>query len=209
MLFRNRVDAGHRLAQALEPYKGRRPLILAIPRGAVPMGKALANDLDGDFDVVMVRKIGALHGPEFALGAVDESGWVYRNPWAEGDAGTLAHFENERRAQLEVLRRRRAMYTPHRASLNPAGRIVIVVDDGLATGATMIAALHAVRARGPERLVCAIPVASPDAVEKVRAWADEIVCLTAPDDFQAVGQYYVDFNQVTDEEVVALLGECK
>jgi len=205
MLFHDRIDAGHQLARALRKYKSQAPLILAIPRGAVPMGRALADDLEGELDVVMVRKIGAPYNPEYALGAVDESGWVYRNPWAGDDPATLKYIETEREVELAVLRRRRARYTPGRTSVDPAGRIVIVVDDGLATGSTMIAALHALRARRPARLICAVPVAPPDVLSKIGAYADEVICLQTPVNFQAVGQFYSLFDQVEDDEVVKVL----
>jgi len=205
VLFHDRIDAGRQLALALQRYRGHSPLILAIPRGAVPMGRALADDLQGELDVVMVRKIGAPYNPEFALGAVDESGWVYRNPWAGDAPAVQRHIEAESKVQLDVLRRRRAQYTPGRAPVDPAGRIVIVVDDGLATGSTMIAALHALRSRKPARLICAVPVAPPDVLDKIGAYADEVVCLHTPADFQAVGQFYRHFDQVEDEEVIAVL----
>lgn len=205
MLFHDRIEAGQRLAEALRAYQGRSPLVLAIPRGAVPMGRVLAEELRGDLDVVMVRKIGAPHNPEYALGAVDESGWIYRNPWAGDNPALQRHIETESQAQLAVLRRRRALYTPGRKPAAPEGRIVIVVDDGLATGSTMIAALHALRSRNPARLICAVPVAPPDVLEKIGALADEVVCLHTPDDFQAVGQFYRHFDQVEDDEVIAIL----
>ena len=115
------------------------------------------------------------------------------------------YIERESAAELETIRRRRVLYTPHRAAIDATDRVVIVVDDGLATGATMIAALHAMRARGPRRLICAVPVASVDAVAKVRSFADEVVCLQTPAFFYAVGQFYRRFPQVDDDEVVALL----
>jgi predicted phosphoribosyltransferase/predicted alpha/beta-hydrolase family hydrolase len=205
VLFNDRIQAGHALARALHKYHGRAPLILAIPRGAVPMGRALADDLQGELDVVMVRKIGAPYNPEFALGAVDESGWIYRNPWAGDDPAVLRHIQAESQVQLDVLRRRRAQHTPGRTPVDPAGRVVIVVDDGLATGSTMIAALHALRSRKPARLICAVPVAPPDVLEKIGAYADEVVCLHTPEDFQAVGQFYRHFDQVEDDEVIAVL----
>ncbi|WP_035059135.1 phosphoribosyltransferase [Andreprevotia chitinilytica] len=205
MVFHDRIEAGQRLAEALRYLKGQRPLVLAIPRGAVPMSKVVADALDGELDVVMVRKIGAPYQPEFALAAVDESGWVYRNPYAGDDEESARYIEAQRVTELAVIHRRRAQYTPGRAPVSPAGRVVIVVDDGLATGATMIAGLHAVRQQQPARLICAVPVAPFDVLAKMQRHADEVVCLFTPTFFQAVGQFYTHFNQVEDGEVIAVL----
>ena len=202
-MFRDRQDPANKLAQALDHYRGRRPLVLAIPRGAVPMGKIVAEALDGELDVVLVRKLRAPGNPEFAIGSVDETGWTYLSGYASQMPGK--YLEDEKAAQIEVMRERRASYTPIRAPIDPEGRIVIVIDDGLATGSTMIAALHALRAKHPEKLVCAVPVAPADTLEKIAPYADEVVCLETPDPFYAVGQFYQSFSQVEDEEVIELL----
>jgi len=208
-MFRDRKDAACKLAQKLLQYRGTHPLILAIPRGAVPMAKIIAETLEGEMDVVLVRKLRAPGNPEFAIGSVDESGWTYLAEYAEEIAGSQQYIEAEKTAQLEILRQRRASYTPVHPALEPASRTVIVVDDGLATGSTMIAALHALRARHPRKLICAVPVSPPDTLARVSPHADEVVCLLAPESFSAVGQFYQSFPQVSDEEVVHILAACR
>lgn len=205
MIFADRVAAAGQLAEALSEYRGKHPLILAIPRGAVPMAKVMVDRLGGEMDVVLVRKLRAPGNPEFAIGSVDESGWVYLADYAAETGTNETYIKNEVVAQLETIRQRRIQYTPVRPPLDPAGRVVIVIDDGLATGSTMIAALHALRAKQPAELICAVPVAPPDTLKKIRGNADRVVCLSAPVNFQAVGQFYLDFPQVTDEEVIAIL----
>jgi predicted phosphoribosyltransferase len=204
-IFESRLDAARRLAQALGAYKGRNPLVLAIPRGAVAMGAEIARLLEGELDVVLVKKLHAPGSPEFAVGAIDESGWTYVAGYAASAGADQAYLAREKDAELALLRRRRAQYTPARAPADPAGRVAIVVDDGIATGASMIAALHAVRAKQPARLVCAVPVAPAESLEQIRPYADELVCLETPEGFMAVGQFYRHFEQVEDDEVVALL----
>jgi putative phosphoribosyl transferase len=208
MSFENREEAGVLLARRLAMYRGRRPLVLAIPRGAVPMGKIVAGALDGDLDVVLVRKLRAPFNPELAIGSIDETGTTYLDPDMSGlwDQPYLAH---EIETQLETLRHRRQMYEPTGAPINSSGRVAIVLDDGIATGSTMIAALRAVRVRRPSRLVAATAVASPEALRLIRDEADEVVCLETPPALRAIGLHFRDFAQVSDDEVVATLREAR
>lgn len=205
MYFQDRIDAARKLAHELRAHAGAHPLVLAIPRGAVPMGQVIARELGGDLDVVLVRKLRAPFQPELAIGAVDETGWSFVTGDAAAAGADPEYLEREKREQLEVLRQRRSLYTPWRRNIDAKGRIAIVVDDGLATGSTMIAALHSVRLRNPERLVCAVPVAARESLERVGPLADEVVCLHAPAFFGAVGAFYREFDQVSDEEVAEIL----
>lgn len=203
--FMDRADAARQLAQALGHYRGQHPLVLAIPRGGVPIGRVVADALDGELDVVLVRKLGAPDNPEFAIGAVDEQGRIALGEYAAAVGADRAYVEREAAEQLTLIRARRERYRPRTAPVDPAGRLVIVVDDGLATGATMRAALAAVRAHHPARLVCAVPVASPRALAELVDQVDDLVCLSAPAGFRAVGQFYLQFSEVPDEEVIRLL----
>lgn len=204
-MFNDRNDAAFKLSEKLMQYRGKNPLILAIPRGAVPMAKVIAEELQGDFDVVLVRKLRAPYQPELAIGSIDESGWAYIAPHAASTGASQVYIDAEKQLQMETIYKRRSQYTPIRPPIDPGGRIVIVIDDGLATGATMISALHGLRARMPSRLICAVPVAPPETLKKVAEMADEVVCLEAPEYFQAVGQFYRNFSQVEDDEVIDIL----
>lgn len=204
-MFKNRLHAAKRLAVRLSAYRGKNPLVLAIPRGAVPMASAIAHELGGELDVVLVRKLRAPHQDELAIGSVDESGWTYIAPFAASAGADARYIEVEKQLQFETIRQRRAAWTPLRAPIDPFARIVIVVDDGLATGATMISALHGLRERRPARLVCAVPVAPADTLVKIAEMADDVVCLEVPADFHAVGQFYIDFPQVDDAQVARIL----
>jgi len=203
--FDDREHAAEQLAEALLAYRGRHPLVLAIPRGGVPIGRVLADRLDGDLDVVLVHKLGAPGQEEFAVGAIGEDGQVLVAAHAARAGADADYLRGEAAHQLDAIARRRQLYDPHREAFEVAGRIAIVVDDGLATGATMRAALIAVRALGPQSLVCAVPVASSRSLAELRPLCDDVVCPASPRDFGAVSQYYRDFPAVTDDEVVRLL----
>lgn len=205
MPFRDRAEAAQLLARKLAGYKGQNPLILAIPRGAVPMAKILADELGGDLDVVLVRKLGAPGNPEYALGAVCESGEVLLRDSAYLDEAPPGYIEAETERQLEVLRERRATYTPERSPIDPRDRVVIVLDDGIATGATLKAALSLTRARHPRKLIAAAAVAPESSLAEIRALADEVVCLETPAFFSAVSEFFGSFREVDDREVIAIL----
>ena len=203
-VFRDRADAGARLAGLLQRYLGQRPLVLAIPRGGVPMARVIADALDGDLDVVLVHKIGAPEQPELAIGAVDEHGHVVLDPLASALGVTAADARATADQEVAALRERRASLGSH-AAIDPAGRVVIVVDDGIATGSTVRAAIRTVRAAGAARVVVATAVAPPDTLHGLAAHADDVVSVLAPPDFQAVGQYFADFSPVAESEVAAAL----
>ena len=208
MLFRDRAEAGRRLAEALAAYKDRRPVVLALPRGGAPVAAEIAAALDAPLDLVLVRKIGAPGQPELAMGAVVDGAppIVARN---EDVIEALGVSERQFAAacarELEEIARRRRRFLGDRRRAEVAGRAAIVVDDGVATGATARAALRAIRARAPGSLILAVPVAARDTIEALSDEADAIVCLSAPASFGAVGFFYDDFRQIEDEEVAAIL----
>lgn len=205
MIFKNRSDAGQRLAIALARYAPERPLVLALPRGGVPVAYEVARALDAPLDVFIARKLGAPLQPEFAIGAVAEGGVVIVDPTAEEvgvDAQRLARAIAREQAEIAT---RVERFRGGRPLGDVRGRTVIVIDDGIATGATARASLRALRAMGPARLVLAVPVVAADTVATLRGEVDELVCLEAPVDFAAVGYWYEDFEQVSDDEVSELL----
>ena len=208
MKFEDRGDAGRRLADKLAHLKDAQPVVLALPRGGVAVGFEISRVLDAPLDIVLVRKIGVPWQPELALGAVTDGAspetFIDRRLATSLDVPD-SYIEEETARQLEEIERRRKSYCEGRPALEVAGRTAIVVDDGIATGATMRVALQAVRRRGPARLVLAVPVAPPDTLAALGGGADETVCLETPIGLGAIGFFYRDFHQMSDAEVTELL----
>lgn len=208
MLFANRQEAGRRLANALLHFKTQRPVVLALARGGVPVGFEIARTLAAPLDVLLVRKIGAPGSPELAIGAIVDGEHLERfidERMVRILAVPQSYLDQEIAEQSAEIERRRKIYFQDRASADVRGATAIVVDDGIATGATMRAALRATRRRDPAKLVLSAPVASPTAIEGLRGEVDEVVCLEGSQEFFAIGEFYRDFHQVSDAEVVALL----
>ncbi|MEY2232352.1 phosphoribosyltransferase, partial [Streptomyces sp. BF23-30] len=206
MLFTHRAEAGERLAEALRRLKGEDPVVLGLPRGGVPVAYRVARALGAPLDVVVVRKLGVPHHRELGFGAIGEGGVrvvsediVRSSRLGPQDIASVEH------AEAAELARQAARFRGDRPRVPLDGRTVIVVDDGIATGATAAAACEVVRAQGAARVVLAVPVAPPDAVARLGSAADEVVCLATPHAFRAVGEWYQDFSQTPDEEVVFLL----
>ncbi|MCS6896840.1 MAG: phosphoribosyltransferase [Nitrospira sp.] len=207
MIFQNREEAGRRLVERLLHYREHpSALILALPRGGVAVGYQLSLGLHLPLDVFIARKVGAPDNPEYAIGAVGESGGVYWNPTALASY-RLAPAEIQRllHTQQEEITRRQALYRQNRPFPTLTDRIVILVDDGIATGSTFFAAIRSIRNLSPHRLVGAIPVGPEETIREVLAQVDELAVLATPDPFWAVGNHYVDFAQVSDREVVEYL----
>ncbi len=205
MRFKNRQTAAVELAKELKQYNN--PLILAIPRGGVPIGQILAEQLHGDLDLVLVHKFGFPDQAEFALGAVTEDGSVYLGLGAERFGLSEKDVEQSARKEIKALREKRKLLTPHRPPFDPANRTVVIVDDGIATGATMQAAVRAMRDKNAHKIIVAAPVASQDALQRLAPEAAAVHVLFAPEDFFAVSQFYDEFDQVSDAEVVQMLSE--
>lgn len=208
--FRNRAEAGQLLARRLEIYRTRDPVVLALPRGGVPVASEIARSLGAPLDLVIVRKIGAPEQPELAIGAIADVDppAIVRNEEVIRELGVPEDiFARATDAQRHEIERRRKAYLQGRPSVPLAGRTAIIVDDGIATGATMRAALMAVRSRGAAHVVLAVPVAAASTLEALQPLVDDIVCLGTPVPFYAIGAHYADFHQVADEEVTEALAD--
>ena len=208
MPFIDRTDAGRQLAKALARYKAQRPVVLALPRGGVPVAAEVATVLDAPLDLILVRKIGVPFQPELAMGAVVDGREpvIVRNEDVISLTGVSEQkFNATCDQQLAEIERRRKLYLGDRPHPQIAGRTVIVIDDGIATGATTRAALQAIRMRKPSKLVLAVPVAPTESLKELHGEADEIICLEDYEDFGAIGLFYSDFRQVSDTEVIDLL----
>jgi predicted phosphoribosyltransferase len=208
MLFQDREDAGRQLARALVKYKSRHPVILALPRGGVPVAAEVAESLEAPLDLILVRKIGTPMQPELAMGAVvdGEQPVIVRNQDVIDLTGVSDEtFDAVCKKELAEIDRRRERYLGNRDRADVQGQVAIIVDDGIATGATTLAAIQALRKREPKELILAVPVAPLDTLQRLHTEVDAIVCLDTPRDFGAIGYYYRDFRQVSDDEVIAIL----
>jgi putative phosphoribosyl transferase len=204
--FRNRVQAGQLLAREMSDYQGRNSIVLGIPRGGILVAASLAQVLEGELDIILSRKLGTPYQPELALGALAETGELFLNRYVVEELSIPdTYIEQEKARQMEEIRRRSRLIRSVRPRVVLRDRIVIVTDDGIATGATMQAAAWAIRHEKPEKLIVAVPVASEEAVNRLAPDVDEVICLRMPANFMAVGQFYSEFTQVTDEEVVDIL----
>lgn len=209
-MFSDRTDAGRQLGAAVSAYRGQPVLVLALPRGGVPVGLEVARVLDAPLDVLLVRKITAPSHPELAIGAVVDGSppqLLLEEQIVAATGATQDHIKAEKARQLREIERRRQLYRGDRPPPATQGLTVIVVDDGIATGATMRIALRALARSGAARVIVAVPVAPPDVLERIRPEADEVICLRMPEPFHAVGMHYRDFDQTSDDEVVRALAE--
>lgn len=209
-MFQDRVSAGRRLARALEKFQGEDLLILGIPRGGVLVAAEVAQALGAPLDLIIPRKIGAPGNEELAIGAVAGEGQVIINSGLVASLGVSEEYIKERvEKEIDEIKRRRRRYLGDATTPNVGKKVVLIVDDGLATGYTALAAIEAVKALNPRRTVLAVPVAPPETAARLAGEVDELICLSTPDPFFAVGQFYSEFHQVTDEEVVSRLRELK
>ncbi|WP_435348061.1 phosphoribosyltransferase [Haloarchaeobius sp. HRN-SO-5] len=205
-MFANRTDAGRRLADMVRERGVEADVVLAVPRGGLPVGRAVADELGIPLDIVAARKLGAPGNPELAIGAVSSDGTVWVNDALVEDLGvSQGYIEDETVTERTAAAEKVETYRTGREPLDLHGKTALVVDDGVATGATTIACLRQAYAAGADRVVLAVPVGPPDTIERLRAEADEVICVETPSQFRAVGQFYDSFTQVTDEEARSYL----
>jgi putative phosphoribosyl transferase len=204
MIFEDRVDAGRRLAQALISYKGQDAVVYALPRGGVVVGTEIGRALDAPLDLIIVRKIGHPFSPEYAIAAVAEDGHIVTNR-SEVETIDKRWFEESVRIEQQEARRRRELYTSGRASIPATGKIAIIVDDGLATGLTMFAAVQEIRHSYPKKVIVAVPVAPPQTVQRLKEVVDDVLALYVLPEFRAIGTFYQQFDQTSDGEVIELM----
>lgn len=207
-IFVDREEAGRLLANELLRFKDQQPVVLALPRGGVPVAVEVADALHAPLDLILVRKIGAPWQPELAIAAVvdgDRPETVVNQAIVDQLGIGDSYLKEQEARQLAEIERRRQLYLADRPRAGLAGRTAIITDDGIATGATMQAALHAIRRTQPKYLVLAVPVAPPDTIERLRREVDEVVCLLRPAAFGAISLFYADFHQITDDEIVGML----
>jgi len=211
MYFQDRHEAGQLLAEELDFLKGRKDvIILAIPRGGVVVGYEVAKALGAPLEVYITHKIGAPYNPELAIGAVASDGGVVLDGNLTAQLGVPdGYIEAETKRQREEIKRRMTKYQGERPPPELEGKTVVLVDDGVATGATTLVAVRALKKQKPAELILAIPVGPPDTIAGLRREADRVVCLATPEPFWAIGRFYIDFSQTSDEEVIALLDELR
>ncbi len=207
LIFSNRVEAGRKLAEQLQHLRNRQDLlVLGIPRGGVVLAAEIVKNIGGLLDIVLTRKLGAPYNPELAIGAVAESGKLYlNNELISSLRVNSTYIKQVMKEQLDEIQARRQRYRQVLKKAGLEGKTVILTDDGIATGATMLASVWAARAEKPKRIIVAVPVSPPETLSRLAAEADEVVCLSAPSAFSAVGQFYREFEQVSDNEVLEIL----
>jgi len=204
--FKDREDAAEKLAKQLLDYRNKSPVVLAIPRGGVVVAYEVAKELNAPLDLIIPRKIGAPSDPELAIGAVTEDGTTIINQQLVTILGVSTEYvELEKKRQIQEIKRRVSLYRGDAVPQSLEGKTVIIVDDGIATGFTMKAAIHSVRKQKPSSIVVAVPVGPPDTVEEMKKEVDKVICLITHEPFFAIGQFYSDFGQVSDEKVIQLM----
>ncbi|MEM3437526.1 MAG: phosphoribosyltransferase [Nitrososphaerales archaeon] len=205
-MFKNRLEAGRILAEALLEYKNKNTIVLAIPRGGVVVAYEVAKALNAPLDLIIPRKIGAPDQPELAIGAITEDGTTILNQnIIQNLKVSDEYIKAEVKRQIEEIKRRIKKYLGDKPRISIKGKIVILIDDGVATGATIRAAIASIRKREPALIVLAIPVGPKDTVRELRKYADKVICLITPEPFFAIGQFYENFDQISDEEVIQIL----